>query len=73
MDPVGILTVILVLALIGFLVYLITTYIPMPPIFSQVIMVVVAVLIILWVMSMLLGGGAPTLHLGEYNRPYPLR
>jgi hypothetical protein len=63
MDPVGILTTILVLALIGFIVYLIVTYIPMPEIFKQVLMVVVAVLLILWVMSMLLGSGQlPTMR-----------
>lgn len=57
MDPVEILKLILVLALIGFIVYLIVTYIPMPEIFKQVLMVVVAVLLILWAISMLLGGG----------------
>jgi hypothetical protein len=63
MDPVGIRTTILVLALIGFIVYLIVTYIPMPEIFKQVLMVVVAVLLILWVMSMLLGSGQlPTMR-----------
>lgn len=57
MDPVEILKLILVLALIGFIVYLIVTYIPMPEIFKQVLMVVVAVLLILWAISMLLGSG----------------
>jgi hypothetical protein len=66
MDPVGILTTVLVLALIGFVVYLIITYIPMPEIFKQVLMVVVAVLLILWVISVVVGGAAP-LHLGIYR------
>ena len=66
MEPVAILTTILVLALIGFVVYLIVTYIPMPEIFKQVLMVVVAVLLIFWVIGLLLGGGGlPTLH---FNR-----
>ena len=67
MDPVGILYVVLFLALIGFVVYLITTYIPMPPIFSQVLMVVVAVLIILWVISMIVGSGGEPMHFGIYR------
>lgn len=41
---------ILVLALAGFLVYLVTTYIPMPPIFKTIIYVVVAVALILYLM-----------------------
>ena len=67
MDPVGILYVVLFLALIGFVVYLITTYIPMPPIFSQVLMVVVAVLIILWVISMIVGSGGEPMHFRIYK------
>jgi len=42
---------ILVLAVAGFLVYMITTYIPMPPIFKTVIYVVVAIVLILYLMS----------------------
>jgi L-asparagine transporter-like permease len=61
MDPVGIVTAILFLALVGFLVYLIVTYIPMPEIFKQVIMVVVAVLLILYIMTLL--------PLGNLHRP----
>lgn len=59
MDLVSILTVILVLALIGFVVYLIRTYIPMPEIFQQVLMVVVAVLLIVWVIGMVTGHVEP--------------
>ena len=58
MNPEGILMVILMLALIGFIIYLIITYIPMPEIFKQVLMAVVAILLILWVMGLLVGGGA---------------
>jgi predicted membrane channel-forming protein YqfA (hemolysin III family) len=42
---------ILTLALIGFVVYLITTYIPMPAPFKTVIYVIVAVVLILYLMS----------------------
>ena len=51
---------ILALALVGFLIYLIVTYIPMPEIFKQVIMVVIAIVVILFVLSFLLGSGDMT-------------
>ena len=44
---------ILALALVGFLVYLITTYIPMPQAFKTVIIVIVVVMLILYVMRVL--------------------
>jgi len=44
---------ILTLAVVGFLVYLITTYIPMPPIFKTVIYVIVAIIVILYLMRVL--------------------
>lgn len=43
-------SLILVLALAGFLVYLITTYVPMPPVFKPVIYVIVAIVLILYLM-----------------------
>ena len=55
MDLNTLLVTILLLALVGFIVYLITTYIPMPPIFKQVLLVVVAVVVILWAIGVLLG------------------
>jgi hypothetical protein len=53
----GLVIALLSLALIGFLVYLIITYIPMPEIFKQVIMVAVAILVILYLLMLLNGGG----------------
>jgi predicted membrane channel-forming protein YqfA (hemolysin III family) len=44
---------ILAIALAGFLVYLVTTYIPMPPPFKMAIYVIVVVLLILYVMRVL--------------------
>lgn len=41
---------ILVLALVGFVVYLVTTYIPMPPVFKTVIYVIVAIVLVLYMM-----------------------
>ena len=58
MDLVEIAKIIVLIALIGFIVYLVITYIPMPDIFQKVIMVVCAVLLILWVISMV-GGNQP--------------
>lgn len=42
---------ILTLAIIGFLVYLIITYIPMPEIFKQVIIVAVVIAAVLWLLQ----------------------
>lgn len=44
---------ILTLALIGLIVYLIVTYIPMPPVFRTVILVVVAIFLIIYLMGVL--------------------
>lgn len=66
MDILAIVKVILILALLGFLIYLIVTYIPMPEIFKQVIMVFVAVLVILWLIAMI--AGAAPLGVGAWPR-----
>lgn len=59
-----ILTTLLLFALVGFVVYLVITYIPMPDIFQKVIMVVCAILLILYIIGMITGGAtAPALHL----------
>lgn len=47
------LQLILVLALTGFVVYFITTYIPMPPVFKTAIYVVCAVVLIVYLMGVL--------------------
>lgn len=57
MDLVGLVKTILALGLVGFLIYLIVTYIPMPDLFKKVIMVVIAVVVILWLLAMLTGSG----------------
>ncbi len=46
-------SLILTLALIGLIVYLIITYIPMPDLFKTIILVVVAIFAILWLMGVL--------------------
>jgi hypothetical protein len=57
MDIVGILTTLLLFALVGFVVYLIVTYIPMPAPFAQVIIVAVVILLVLYLITMIAGGG----------------
>lgn len=44
---------ILVIALIGFAVYAITTYIPMPPIFKTAIIVLTVIVMVLWLLERL--------------------
>jgi len=57
------LSLILSLALIGFIVYLITTYIPMPSIFKTGIYVIVAIVVIVWLMGVLGVSDVPVPHL----------
>lgn len=49
----GLISLVLILALVGFVVYLITTYIPMPPIFKTGIYVIVAIVVILYLIRIL--------------------
>lgn len=39
------------LAVVGFLVYLIVTYIPMPPIFSNIIIAIVVIVLVLYLIG----------------------
>jgi hypothetical protein len=59
----SLITLILTLAIVGFLLWLVLTYIPMPDPFKKVIMVVVVIAVILWLLNGFgwLGGG-PTLN-----------
>ncbi len=50
---------ILLLAVVGFIVYLITTYIPMPQVIKTVIYVIVAVVLIIYLMGVLGVGDIP--------------
>ena len=56
------LTLIILLAVIGFAVWLVITYIPMPAPFKQVIVVIVVLVVLLFVVRALIGGG-PVLNL----------
>ncbi len=52
-------TLILTLAIVGFLLWLIITYIPMPEPFKKVIIVVVVIVLVLWLLQ-ILGVVGPT-------------
>lgn len=52
---VGLIHTVLVIAVVGLIVWLITTYIPMPAIFKTVIYVICAVVLILWLLRHLGG------------------
>lgn len=54
---------ILLLAIVGFLVFLITTYIPMPQIFKTGILVLVAICVILYLLQVFGVGDLPVPHL----------
>jgi len=51
----GLLVLFLTLALIGFICYLILTYIPMPEPFKQILIVIMVILLILWLIGNLSG------------------
>ncbi len=59
----SLITLILTLAVVGFILWLILTYIPMPAPFKQVLLVVVVIALILWLLNGfgVLGSG-PVLH-----------
>ena len=46
-------TVVLTMALVGLLVWVVVTYIPMPELFRRLLMAVVAILLLLWVARLL--------------------
>ncbi len=60
----NLITLILELGLVGFILWLVTTYIPMPDVFKKTITVVIVVALILWVLNILGVGNVaiPTLH-----------
>ena len=51
MDLTALLTVLLGLAIVGLIVWLIVTYIPMPPPFKIVIYAVAAIALVLWLLK----------------------
>lgn len=53
----SLLVFILTLALVGFVIWAILNWIPMPDLFKKLIIVVVVVVVVLWLISGLSGGG----------------
>ena len=58
----GILELIVVFALIGFCLYLVITYVPMPAPMQQALIVLVVILLVLYIARMVVGGGGLTLR-----------
>jgi uncharacterized membrane protein len=56
MDLLSLVTLIVILALIGFALYVVTTYIPMPEPFSRGLVVVVVLLVLLWLVRAFVSG-----------------
>ena len=60
----GILVTLVLFALVGFVVWLLVTFIPMPEPFSKVIIVACVVLLVLYLIGIISGGAPmPTLNL----------
>lgn len=59
MDIASILMTLLLFALVGFVVYLIVTYIPMPEPFQKVIIVACVILLVIYLIGVLAGHAAP--------------
>jgi hypothetical protein len=59
-----ILTLVIWLALLGLLVWLVTTYIPMPEPIKRLIVIVVVVLVVLWIVQLVgfIGPSVPRLR-----------
>jgi hypothetical protein len=51
-------TLIVVLAILGFCVWLVVTYVPMPDPFRKAIIVIVVLVLLLWIVRALVTGGA---------------
>jgi hypothetical protein len=58
----GLISLVLVLALVGFIVYLLITYIPMPQMFKTAIVVIVVIVLVLYVIRLL---GVPDIPIGR--------
>ncbi len=59
----SLISLIITLAVVGFLLWLVLTYIPMPPPFKQVITVIVVIVLVLWLLNGFgLIGGGPVIH-----------
>lgn len=51
----GLIELVVLLAVVGFLVWMVVTYIPMPPPFKTAIIAIVVIVLVLWVLRMFVG------------------
>lgn len=58
----GLIELVLVLAIVGFLVWMVTTYVPMPDPFKKAIIVIVVIVLVLYVLRILGVGDIPLTH-----------
>ena len=56
MDLLSLVTLVVVLAVIGFAVWVVVTYIPMPEPFKRAIIVIIVLVLLLWVVRSLVVG-----------------
>jgi hypothetical protein len=60
------LTVVVVLIVVGVLLWLVNTYIPMDPKIKQILNVVVIIAVVLWILALFLPlGNLSTIHVGR--------
>lgn len=52
----GLIELILILAIVGVILWAVNRFIPMDPTFKQILNVVVLIVILVWVLSLLVGG-----------------
>ena len=57
-------SLIIALIIIGLLLYVVETLLPIDPTIKRVIHVVIIVVVILWLVRVLLGGGVPAIRIG---------
>lgn len=50
------------LALVGFVLWIVVTYVPMPEPFKRALVVIVVLVLIVWLARLILGGGVPLLR-----------
>jgi len=64
---VGLIQIVVVLVILGVIMWLVNTYIPMPAPFKTIIMVVVVIAVCLWLLSAfgILNGGGPYIGTGR--------
>lgn len=56
MDPLSLITLVVIVAVLGFIVWILITYVPMPEPFKRVLIVVVVVALLLWILRAFVTG-----------------